>query len=206
MDKDFTTEIHGHCVEYFAEDHTYLVDGILLPSITGLVRKKVGFRYGDVPPDVLREAARRGTEVHEAIEAYVKEGKDSDLPEVLNFRFLCRCLRYDVFDSEVPVVLFFRGDPVAAGRVDLVISRDGILGGADIKRTATLDKEYLFWQLNLYRIAYEQSYFKTWEFLRGIHLRDNIRKSVKIPINEDMVLDYVREVVVVDNKPNQGNP
>ncbi len=145
MDSDFTKEIGGHLVEYFAEDHTYLVDGVLLPSITGLVRRKVGFKYADVPPDVLREAARRGTEVHEAIEAYVKCGAESDLPEVRNFKFLCKKLNYKVLDSEVPVVLSHHDDPVAVGRLDLVIYKsEHQIGGADIKRTATLDKASLF--------------------------------------------------------------
>ena len=45
-------------------------------------------------------------------------------------------------------------------------------------------KEYLAYQLNLYRVAHKQSYGIEWEFLKGIHLRDDKRKLVDLPINE----------------------
>ena len=96
-------------------------------------------------------------------------------------------------DNEVPVLLSVGDTPVCAGRLDLVIKMDNKLGGADIKRTSSLDKEYLAYQLNLYRIAYRQSYGKTWEFLRGVHLRDNVRRFVEIPINEEMAMELVKE-------------
>ena len=36
---DYTTEIKGHVLEFIDDEHTYLVDGIILPSITGIVRQ-----------------------------------------------------------------------------------------------------------------------------------------------------------------------
>ena len=96
-------------------------------------------------------------------------------------------------ENETPVILFFGDLPVMAGRLDLIIRQDGFkgIGIADIKRTASLDKEYLGFQLNLYRIAYQQSFDREIRFLRGIHLRGDTRKFVDIPINEDMALDFI---------------
>ena len=101
--------------------------------------------------------------------------------------------------NEVPVILFKDGKPTSAGRLDLVLRMNGEIGGADIKRTSTLNKEYLFYQLNLYRIGYQQCYGEEWQFLRGIHLKDDIRKFVKIPINADMAWQLVEEYLEATN-------
>lgn len=195
MDKDFCITLNGHELEYLADCHCYLVDGVLVPSITRLVRKKVGERYTDADPEVIRRAAEAGTRVHEAIENLVMDGVEEDLPEVHNFQFLMD--HHDLYplSSEVPVILFWHGDPIAAGRLDLVLENSSyVVGLADIKRTSSLDKEYLFWQLNLYRFAYEQSYGGAIEFLRGIHLREDVRKLVAIPMNTELITEYLEEV------------
>ena len=94
----------------------------------------------------------------------------------------------------MPVILYNDDEqPLAAGRLDLVLKMDGKIGGADIKRVSSLDKEYLAYQLNLYRIAYFQCYDTAWEFLRGIQLRDDVRKFVEIPINPQMAWELVDE-------------
>ena len=64
---------------------------------------------------------------------------------------------------------------------------------ADIKTTATLDKEYLAYQLNLYRVGYMQSYGEDIAQLYGVHLREDKRKLVKIPINEGAAWDIINE-------------
>ena len=83
---------------------------------------------------------------------------------------------------------------MCAGRLDMVIMMGDQIGLADLKRTATLDKNYLAYQLNLYRIAYRQTYGIEAEFLRGIHLREDTRKFVPIPVNENMTWDFLKEV------------
>lgn len=83
--------------------------------------------------------------------------------------------------------------PIAAGRLDLVLQINKEIGGGDIKCVSTLDKEYLGYQLNLYRIAYRQCYDVEWKFLKGVHLKDDKRRFVDIPINEPLVWDFVKE-------------
>lgn len=183
---DYTTEIKGHVLEFIDDEHTYLVDGIILPSITGIVRQANPDKYKGIDKETLKRAADKGTAVHEAIEMYIREGKESDLPELRNFKFLMKHYGFKPYDVEVPVILFKGDEPYAAGRLDLVLEMDGKIGGADIKRTSALDKDYLAYQLNLYRIAYRQSYDIEWEFLRGIWLRDDTRKFVEIPIVEEL--------------------
>lgn len=196
---DFSQEIKGHTLEFFEDEHLYLVDGVIVPSITQILSHKFGGKYAHVRRDVLERAAQAGTAVHEAIERYCTTGEESDLPELRNFKFLQRQYGFVVRKNEVPVILFLADEPIAAGRLDLVLQMGIEFGGADIKRTSALDKEYLAYQLNLYRIAYRQCYGIEWEFLKGIHLRDEVRKFVDIPINEDMAWQLVNDYLEANN-------
>lgn len=190
-----TWNIKGHTIEYIDECHLYLVDGVILPSITQILKIKFGHKYDDVPKEVLSRAADKGTAVHKAIEDYCKLGLDSDLLELRNFKFLQKQYKFEVLDNEVPVILFKDDIPVACGRLDLDLKIDNDEGLGDIKRTSVLDKEYLAYQLNLYRIAYQQCYDKEIKFLKGVHLRKDIRKFVDIPINEELAKKLVEEYI-----------
>ena len=185
--------LNGHAFEYYDDTHTYLVDGIEVPSITTILKYKFGRKYEGIDKGVLQRAANAGTAVHEAIENYCRYGEESDLPEVHNFEFLMRHYGFEIVANEVPVILEKDDRVIAAGRLDLVLVMDGKIGGADIKRTSTLDKEYLGYQLNLYRIAYRQTYGIEWEFLRGVHLREDVRKFVTIPIREPQIWKFLEE-------------
>lgn len=190
-----TWNIKGHTIEYIDECHLYLVDGVILPSITQILKIKFGHKYDDVPKEVLSRAADKGTAVHKAIEDYCKLGLDSDLLELRNFKFLQKQYKFEVLDNEVPVILFKDDIPVACGRLDLVLKIGNDVGLGDIKRTSILDKEYLAYQLNLYRIAYQQCYDKEITFLKGVHLKEDKRKFVDIPINEKLAQKLVEEYI-----------
>ncbi len=63
---------------FVEEDHEYRLDGEVIPSVTELLKPLTAKQFGAIPPDVLRIAAERGTDVHAACEAI-----DYDLdPEV----------------------------------------------------------------------------------------------------------------------------
>ena len=190
-------EINGGVLEYIDETHTYIYDGIVLPSITQLLKAKFGGKYDGIPKATLDRASALGTEVHKAIEDFEREGIETDLPELRNWKFLKKAHKFDCLDNEVPVVLFHNGEAVACGRLDLVLAEQNTIGLGDIKRTSTLDKNYLAYQLNCYRVAYMQCYCAEIAFLRGIHLRNDVRKYIDIPINENLVYeainDYLKE-------------
>ena len=185
--------IGKHTLEYIDDIHQYLVDGIMVKSVTECLKVRFKNKYATVDRATLNRAAMRGTETHRAIEEFCKEGKESDLPELRNFKFLQKQYGFTVLENEVPVILSMDDEPILAGRLDLTIEMGGEMGLADIKRTSTLDKEYLGFQLNLYRIAYRQSYGIEMDFLRGIHLRDDVRKFVQIPVNEGMAWDLIND-------------
>lgn len=184
-------DIRGSCLEFFNDTHTYLFDGIILPSVTQIIKLKFGHKYDAVPSYILKRASEKGTAVHSAIERYCKFGEDSELPELHNFKFLRDHYGFKVEGNEIPIVLFKDDAPVCAGRLDLVLEQDGKIGLADIKRTYNLDKQYLAYQLNLYRLAYQQCYDTEISFLKGVHLREEKRQYVDIPINEKIAWELI---------------
>ena len=188
-----TWTIKGHELEYIDETHTYLVDGVIVPSITQILKIKFGNKYAGIDKETLNRAAEKGTKVHEAIEKLCKTGELEDLKEVKNFMFLQKQYKFDVIENEVPIILFKDDEPIAAGRLDLVLKIEDKIGGGDIKRTSSLDKDYLAYQLNLYRIGYRQCYGIEWEFLKGLHLREDTRKFINLPINENMAWQLITE-------------
>lgn len=186
-----TFSIKGGTLEYFDETHTYLYDGIMLPSVTQILGVKYKNDYASVPPAVLNNAAKRGTAVHKAIENFNVSGYDDGSEAVRNFKFLQKQYGFEVLDSELPIVLFKDDMPIACGRLDMTILMDGKTGIADIKTVSALNKEKIAYQLNLYRIGLMQSYGVDAQFLKIIHIRDGIRKVIDSPVNEDMTWELI---------------
>lgn len=183
--------INGYTLEYDDESHTYIVDGVIVPSVTQILAVKFGNKYAEIDAATLQRAAERGTAIHEAIETYCKTGIESAIREVHNFRFLQKHYGFNVLENETPIIIIDKSIPKAAGRLDLVLEIKGETALADVKTTATLDKEYLAYQLNLYRIGYMQSYCIDISKLYGVHLKDDKRKLVNIPINANIAWDII---------------
>ena len=76
---DTTNVIAGHTLEYIDDIHVYLCDGVIVPSVTQILKLKFGNKYDNVSRKTLLRAAEKGTEVHEAIQNYCKHGTESDL-------------------------------------------------------------------------------------------------------------------------------
>ena len=185
--------IKGGTLEFFPETHTYLYDGLMLPSVTQILGVKYRNDYANVPPAVLNNAAQRGTEVHKAIENFNVSDYDDGSEAVRNFKFLQKQYGFEVLDSELPIVIFKDDFPIACGRLDMTMLIDGQIGIADIKTVSSLNKEKIAYQLNLYRIGLMQSYGVDAKFLKILHLRDGIRKFIDSPINEKMTWELIEE-------------
>ena len=193
MNKYECWEIGGHSLEYLDDSHTYICDCIIVPSITQCLKMRFKNKYAGIDEQTLKRASEAGTEVHEAIERFCKTGEESEHKEVRNFKFLKKQYGFEVIENETPVILSVDDEPLLAGRLDMVLMMNDKIGLADIKRTSALDKDYLSYQLNLYRIAYRQTYGIETEFLRGVHLREDTRKFVDIPINEKIAWELIDE-------------
>ena len=94
-------------------------------------------------------------------------------------------------ENEVPVLFEYNGKVVFVGRLDMVALYNNQMTLIDIKRTYTLDVTYLKMQLNLYKLAYEQSYKKPIQQLYALYLRNQDRAFKNIPIDEDLVMRVI---------------
>ena len=217
MGKWDSWNIRGHTLEYDDESHTYLCDGLIVPSVTEIIREHLGSKYDGVPDDVLAEAARKGTLLHEVIESAEKsscaetyelssdEAEMSD--EFASYLRLKKEYGLTCEGNEMPLVIYYKGRIVAAGRMDMLVSTpDGRLGIVDFKRTYELDNEYLAYQLTLYGKGLSYSYniepaFHACMWLRGKRGMfvpyDPLKKRV-----EEMLDGFlVREAELVENIP-----
>lgn len=192
-------EINGHTVEFIPETHQYLVDGILTPCVSNILAYK--FKdYGAVSRDVLQRASDRGTELHEAIESYERDGTTSELREFKNYLFLKKHYSFTNIANEVPVIYEKGGTVLFVGTLDQIIEMDGKRGINDFKRVSAPNKQKIAYQLNFYKLAYEQTYNKTVDFLSYTHLRETVRKFNLLPINEEATLSLLNEFLESEKK------
>ena len=61
--------------------HFYSLNGIKIPSVTEIMRPLTKSHYGEINLDILNAAAKRGKEVHQAIENFFAFGIDDVPPE-----------------------------------------------------------------------------------------------------------------------------
>ena len=197
---------NGQKVFYSDETHTYIVNGMEVPSITSLLPLVYGDSYAQVSPDILKKAAEYGTTVHNELQEWIeKRFADSSIqipldqihPETRNYFCLIEPLfKVEPVMTEKVVVLYApNGRPVAAGRFDLLCRRGGQLTLADFKTTSTLHRKLVTAQLNLYKKAATQSgYFSKEDnvALGAIQLHGTTSKYVEIvQLSEDFYLDFL---------------
>ena len=217
MGKWDSWNIRGHTLEYDDESHTYLCDGLIVPSVTEIIREYLGSKYDGVPADVLAEAARKGTLLHEVIESaensasaetYELSSDEAEMSdEFASYLRLKKEYGITCEGNEMPLLIYYKGRIVAAGRMDmLAFNGDGELGIIDFKRTYELDDEYLAFQLTLYGMGVKYSYNIDPKFYACMWLRGKRGKFVPYdPIEkrvEEMLDGFlVRESELVENIP-----
>lgn len=162
---------NAEVVYFYPGDHRYVIgeNGKEVPSITQLIKEVYGNSYQFVKPDVLQRAAEYGTKVHSMLDELIQlrtvgidisaqlEGETPQ--EVRNYFNKVEPL-YNIVPvkTEQVVVLYnSKGDPIAAGRFDILCKVDGNLTLADFKTTSTIMKQSVTAQLNLYLKAAVQS-------------------------------------------------
>jgi hypothetical protein len=185
-------QINNHNIEFLEEQHLYICDGILVPCVSNILAYKFN-DYTGVSREVLQRASEKGTELHQAIEQYEQQGITSDLREFKNYLFLKKQFKFENVSNELPVLYERGGRVLFVGTLDQVITIDGKLGINDFKRVSAPNKLKIAYQLNLYKMAYEQSYGKKIEFLSFTHLRETVRKFHRLPINEETTLSLLNE-------------
>lgn len=141
-------------VQFDAATHTYHLDGVVLQGITGtLIRRAFPDKYKDVDPEVLAEAARKGHELHEAIQNYDRFGIASDDERVRNYVELKQGRGLITVENEYLV----SDNEHYASSIDIVMRN--VLDEVtlvDVKTTYTLDRASTALQLSIYKRWFEQ--------------------------------------------------
>lgn len=199
-----TWNIAGGVLKFEEETHTYWFNDKKCISVTQILHKLFPEKYSGIDSEVLKKAANRGTEIHNAIEVYETLGlKRNELQEFRDYLFLKKYYKIEVLLVELPIVIIYK-DLVIAGRLDGILRepideytfRDCLY---DIKTTSILDKLYLSMQESLYKYGYKQSYGDmalNIEGLRAFHLRKGTRKYVIVdPCDAEALLDKYIEIL-----------
>lgn len=142
-------------VVFRSEDHTYWLADKQLQGITStLLRRAFPDKYADVDPEVLANAARRGTQLHEAIAFADRFGADDGADKrVLNYLRLKEEHRLTTVENEYLVSDLEQ----YASSVDIVMENDrGEVCLVDTKTTYSLDRRSVTLQLSIYRRFFER--------------------------------------------------
>ena len=112
-------------VEYLDDIHIYLVNGVIVPSITSMLKNKFPVA-NSIPKAVLDKARTRGNRVHKEIEDYENlESISEPSIELQNYIELKDKHKFNVIDVEKIVVLHKDGQVIACGRLDQLIELEG---------------------------------------------------------------------------------
>lgn len=144
---------------YFDQpSHKYYYEGVELSGITGILKSLVfPDMYADVPESVLRAAAGRGSAIHAEIELVDSLGVEPSSEEARKYAALREEHGLEVVASEQLVT---DGSHVASA-IDIVFrDKEGNIVLADVKTTYKLNKEYVSWQLSIYKYLYKLCFGK----------------------------------------------
>lgn len=161
-------------IEFLEEPHIYLVDGVVVPSVSEILHFIFPDKYKGVNKAILNRKAQYGTTIHESIEMYEANIKTMTMEEAFNVTVQAKELnyiqeaslrqyvklknRYKIIVLEQEMMIKYKR--CYAGRFDMVANVDGEISLCDIKTTAELDKEYLSWQLSYYELATGKTFDK----------------------------------------------
>ena len=179
-------------IEFIEETHTYIKDGVILPCVSDILSFIFPQKYSGIPKEILNKKADFGTHVHKAVELYeqgIGEIPLTYIEEEAFLQYLKLRAKHDIKVKEQETMVSFLD--IYAGRFDMIATIDGHYSLADIKTTATLDTEYLSWQLSLYELAYGAMFEK----LYAIWLpKKGLGKVVEIQrIDRQVLFDKLRE-------------
>ena len=147
-------------VEYIEENHLYLVNGCLVPSVSELLQFIFPNKYANIPQSILKNKAQFGTNLHNAIESYENQLPFSLTPmeEVVFEQYLYLKDEYNIEVVEQETMVHY--EDRFAGRLDMVANINGVRSLVDIKTTAKLDHESLSYQLSFYALAFGEDFEK----------------------------------------------
>lgn len=150
-------------IEFIEQEHLYLVDGVITPSVTQILQFLFPDKYKDVPPEILAKKAEYGSILHKVIEIAEQE----QMFNIEQIKYKIEGINYIIENSfeqylklkEKHRIKVLEQEQIVAyknlycGTFDMIANINNKKSLIDIKTTAELDKEYLSWQLSFYELA-----------------------------------------------------
>ena len=136
-------------VKFYEFGHKYLLDGKdELIGVTTLMKKHgLSPDYSGIDPDVLAHAAELGSQAHRRIEAYIN---GTPVPETRLIKTY-RDLGLNVVRTEYLVT----DESAVASSIDLLAQTgEGVYDIIDMKRTSSVHRDALAWQLGIYKYLF----------------------------------------------------
>lgn len=149
-------------LEFIEQEHLYLYNGVIIPSVSEILAFIFPDKYKDVPKFILEEKAEYGTLVHKlceeldlgkTIDELKKEYKFNYIAEASLEQHLLLKQRYSINPILMEQRVCYKG--LYAGTYDLIAYVKDKHCLIDRKTTVELDLEYLSWQLSFYELACE---------------------------------------------------
>lgn len=166
-------------VEFDETTHTYRVNGVVLPSVTTVMKPLSSSFYEAVDAGTLSNAADRGTAVHQAIENFLEYGIEDISPEHAGYFAAFKAFLADknpiIIATETKLYHKFLR---YAGTADLLCIIDGKVYLIDYKTTSVLVDMLVGVQLEAYAKAYESFGVKI-DAKATLHLRPNGKYGFK---------------------------
>lgn len=175
----------GAGVEFNPERHEYKKNGVIIPSVTTIIRQVFGYKYGAVSPEVLERARAKGTEVHLEAEEYHKYGTIG-----ISDEFFALKKEFDRLPKPLAVEDYLYAEtPSGAfcGTCDLFYGSGRL---CDYKTGKVLDTKNTTIQLNMYRLAYQKAGYDV-SNLEAWHVVGNVLKRVQLPILPDSYIEGI---------------
>lgn len=162
-------------------DHTYWLGDLQLHGTSHLYGRHINpTKYDGIKQEVLENAAKRGTRIHEECEAYDRFGL-AESTEAVNWGKLRVENEIAIIENEYLVsdLVYY------ATKIDKVMlvgnPEDGVVDLGDVKTTSELDMDSLSWQLSMSAELFEKQnpHLKV-RNLYGIWLRGAKKKFVQV--------------------------
>lgn len=140
-------------VSFDEREHRYFLEKKELFGITSVLHRQLfEDKYSEIPKHILEKAAEYGSNVHSTIELCDTLGDTENTDEnYMDYRRLMKERNLETVRNEYIVT----DREHYASAIDIVaMKNDNEFALMDIKTTSSLDKEYVSWQLSIYKFLF----------------------------------------------------
>lgn len=183
--------INNHKLRFIKNAHKYFIDGIEVPPVSAIMKHVLPNVYENIDEKIINVASKRGEMMHYEIENYEKNGISGYSTEFKNYLNLKEENNIKSIMNELFIIYFNGSVPMFAGRLDLVYERDNKLGILDFKRTRDFYLDRVSLQLNLYRLAFNQSFGLDINELACMRLREYLKEFIIIKNDTMLAIEAI---------------